>query len=132
MEGIAQLVSASDCGSEGRGFDSHYPPQKKVKANALTFFFYEIYRDLIHLFVRCITLRLARATGSPHPLNKATGTREGCLLLYGADDGNRTRVASLGSWSSTIELHPQVLHFEKISCIIKRLELVARFELATC
>lgn len=25
----------------------------------------------------------------------------------GADDGNRTRVASLGSWNSTIELHPQ-------------------------
>ena len=24
--GIAQLVSASDCGSEGRGFESHYPP----------------------------------------------------------------------------------------------------------
>ncbi len=26
----------------------------------------------------------------------------------GAGDGNRTHVASLGSWSSTIELHPQV------------------------
>ena len=24
--GIAQLVSASDCGSEGRGFESLYPP----------------------------------------------------------------------------------------------------------
>lgn len=24
----------------------------------------------------------------------------------GADDGNRTRVASLGSWNSAIELHP--------------------------
>ena len=29
MVDIAQLVSASDCGSEGRGFESHYPPQKK-------------------------------------------------------------------------------------------------------
>ena len=28
MVDIAQLVSASDCGSEGRGFESHYPPQK--------------------------------------------------------------------------------------------------------
>ena len=28
MVGIAQLVRASDCGSEGRGFKSHYPPQK--------------------------------------------------------------------------------------------------------
>ena len=26
MVGVAQLVSASDCGSEGRGFESHYPP----------------------------------------------------------------------------------------------------------
>ena len=28
MVDIAQLVSASDCGSEGRGFDSHHPPHK--------------------------------------------------------------------------------------------------------
>ncbi len=27
MVGIAQLVRASDCGSEGRGFESHYLPQ---------------------------------------------------------------------------------------------------------
>ena len=26
MVGIAQLVSAPDCGSGGRGFKSHYPP----------------------------------------------------------------------------------------------------------
>ena len=32
MEGVAQLASASDCGSEGRGFDSHRPPQKKALA----------------------------------------------------------------------------------------------------
>ena len=31
MEGVAQLASASDCGSEGRGFDSHRPPQKKTQ-----------------------------------------------------------------------------------------------------
>ena len=31
MVDIAQLVSASDCGSEGRGFESHYPPQKKKR-----------------------------------------------------------------------------------------------------
>ncbi len=28
MVDIAQLVRASDCGSEGRGFDSHYSPNK--------------------------------------------------------------------------------------------------------
>ncbi|CDT02098.1 hypothetical protein BN1095_240001 [Clostridioides difficile] len=27
MVGIAQLVRAPDCGSGGREFDSHYPPQ---------------------------------------------------------------------------------------------------------
>ena len=26
MVGIAQLVSAPDCGSGGHGFESHYPP----------------------------------------------------------------------------------------------------------
>ena len=26
---VAQLVRASDCGSEGRGFESHHPPNKK-------------------------------------------------------------------------------------------------------
>ena len=30
MEVVAQLVRASDCGSEGRGFETHHPPQKRV------------------------------------------------------------------------------------------------------
>ena len=38
MVDIAQLVSASDCGSEGRGFESHYPPQKQ-KPRLLPWFF---------------------------------------------------------------------------------------------
>ena len=40
MVDIAQLVSASDCGSEGRGFESHYPPQKRRTApfGAVLFF----------------------------------------------------------------------------------------------
>ncbi len=28
MVGMAQLASAPDCGSGGRGFKSHYPPSK--------------------------------------------------------------------------------------------------------
>ena len=32
MVGLAQLVSASGCGPEGRGFESHISPQKKRKA----------------------------------------------------------------------------------------------------
>ena len=31
MVDIAQLVRASDCGSEGRGFESLYPPQMKAR-----------------------------------------------------------------------------------------------------
>ena len=30
LVGIAQLVSASDCGSEGRGFESHHPPLNRL------------------------------------------------------------------------------------------------------
>ena len=28
MVDVAQLVRASDCGSEGRGFEPHLPPEK--------------------------------------------------------------------------------------------------------
>lgn len=28
MVGVAQLVRVPDCGSEGRGFESHLPPSK--------------------------------------------------------------------------------------------------------
>ena len=35
-------------------------------------------------------------------------TAAGMFIKDGAGDGNRTHVASLGSWSSTIELHPPV------------------------
>ena len=39
MVDIAQLVSASDCGSEGRGFESHYPPHKKETSSFRMRFF---------------------------------------------------------------------------------------------
>ena len=35
---VAQLVRASVCGTEGRGFESHHPPNKKGLANARPFF----------------------------------------------------------------------------------------------
>ena len=38
MEGLAQLVSASGCGPEGRGFESHISPQKILKAIAFRIF----------------------------------------------------------------------------------------------
>ena len=35
---LAQLVRASDCGSEGRGFEPHIPPKGKINKNRLTGF----------------------------------------------------------------------------------------------
>ena len=32
MVGVAQLVRVPDCGSEGRGFEPHLPPQRNLKA----------------------------------------------------------------------------------------------------
>ncbi len=31
MVGVAQLVRVPDCGSEGRGFESHLPPKTKER-----------------------------------------------------------------------------------------------------
>ena len=36
---VAQLVRASVCGTEGRGFESHHPPKKKGLAYARPFLF---------------------------------------------------------------------------------------------
>ena len=38
MVDLAQLVRVPDCGSEGRGFESHIPPQKE-KAESLALLF---------------------------------------------------------------------------------------------
>ncbi len=35
MVDLAQLVRASDCGSEGRGFEPHIPPKEKLNKNTL-------------------------------------------------------------------------------------------------
>ncbi len=39
MVGIVQLVRMPDCGSGGRGFESHYPPQKKHRFLSMLFLF---------------------------------------------------------------------------------------------
>ena len=40
MADVAQLVRASDCGSEGRGFKSHHSPQNKRPRLLGRLFFY--------------------------------------------------------------------------------------------
>ena len=44
---VAQLVRASVCGTEGRGFESHHPPMKKGLANARPFFYLNFYKTFI-------------------------------------------------------------------------------------
>ncbi len=38
MVGLAQMVRASDCGPEGRRFDSDIPPHLRLKSSILAFF----------------------------------------------------------------------------------------------
>ena len=46
MVDVAQLVRASDCGSEGRGFETHLPPQnaKGLEFSFKTFFYFSVIR----------------------------------------------------------------------------------------
>ena len=44
LVGVAQLVRASDCGSEGRGFESHHPPHKKPQPNSVEVFQFYLLR----------------------------------------------------------------------------------------
>ena len=45
MVGVAQLVRVPDCGSEGRGFESHLPPKffkPSTGSSRRCFFFYNL------------------------------------------------------------------------------------------
>ena len=37
---VVQLVRTSDCGSEGRGFESHLPPKQKRLSRSGSFIFF--------------------------------------------------------------------------------------------
>ena len=37
MVDVAQLVRVTDCGSEGRGFESHLPPKVQTKQKGVEF-----------------------------------------------------------------------------------------------
>ena len=39
MVSLAQLVRASDCGSEGRGFDPHCSPQRGFRSIGILIFY---------------------------------------------------------------------------------------------
>ena len=40
MVGVAQLVRVPDCGSEGRGFESHLPPKQENNLQGCSLFLY--------------------------------------------------------------------------------------------
>ncbi len=47
---VAQLVRASDCGSEGRGFETHHPPKKKRTEFQCVFFIWLIAKRTSFIF----------------------------------------------------------------------------------
>ncbi len=49
MVGVAQLVRVPDCGSEGRGFESHLPPRKERFSWSLFFCWFTEKCVLLHL-----------------------------------------------------------------------------------
>ena len=55
MEVVAQLVRASDCGSEGRGFETRLPPQTKSQ------YFYWLFCFIIFLRFSRTTPAIAQA-----------------------------------------------------------------------
>ncbi len=50
MEGVAQLVRASVCGTEGRGFEPHHPPQKKRNCRLIVPLFTQILNLCIKIY----------------------------------------------------------------------------------
>ena len=74
----------------------------------------------LHLIFR-VRLRVSTKMARQEGLEPPTYCLEGsCSIqlsywrIYGAGDGNRTRVSSLEGWCSTIELHPQILFSQRI------------------
>ena len=60
MVDIAQLVRASDCGSEGRRFEPDYPPQSSpIIHRAIFIFAYVIILLFITYIILCIKLHLS-------------------------------------------------------------------------
>ena len=52
---LAQLVRASDCGSEGRGFEPHIPPQREnlIKIRLRAYFFMStLHKNLPHYITK--------------------------------------------------------------------------------
>ena len=92
MVDVAQSVRVTDCGSEGRGFESHLPPLLKRKAfgYAERFFSCGIFAD----------------RGSP----TAAGQNELCELQSAARGGGELR-GSLNRNNSRVRvLRPELLH----------------------
>ena len=42
MVGVAQLVRVPDCGSEGRGFESHLPPNRERMTDVVLSFLFVV------------------------------------------------------------------------------------------
>ena len=61
MVDVAQLVRASDCGSEGRGFEPHLPPKREVSRLSGCFATAYFFCWLVHLCKHVANLQKKRA-----------------------------------------------------------------------
>lgn len=48
---VAQLVRASDCGSEGRGFETHHSPKESTLFESVLFILYLFEGEIISFFL---------------------------------------------------------------------------------
>ena len=57
MVDVVQLVRASDCGSECRGFESHPPPSKKISGSPLNkgFPLFLLFMRITHKYISNVT-----------------------------------------------------------------------------
>ena len=44
---VVQLVRTPDCGSGGRGFESHLPPKSKARYECIGLFVYKLNRNIV-------------------------------------------------------------------------------------
>ena len=75
MEVVAQLVRASDCGSEGRGFETRLPPQTKSQ------YFYWLFCFIIFLSSSRTTHAIAQAS-LVYPKDAQLQKHDPLLLLH--------------------------------------------------
>ena len=100
MVPVVQLVRASDCGSECRGFESHRAPQKKRGHSASFSFGVPGGLGTFFYFANAKALHFIPLGGPPGPLSLAYSLRPNTLYLR--------KIVQLGSGPNCIILHKSI------------------------